>query len=61
MYTSSDELLCDTPASLLGSIVCVVDHDLALRVEEVPDELLTAVRYPLPQSDCLRALLACCV
>lgn len=53
-----DELVRYTLAAFLCSVVCVVDDNLTLFVEEVHDELLASVRDLLAQSHGLRALLS---
>lgn len=43
---------------LSRAVVCIVDDDLATRIEEVPDNLFTSECYLLPKGKCFRRLLA---
>ena len=48
----------DSISRCLRPIVCIVDDHLSSSIEEVPNCLLTAVRYLLPEGDCLCTLLS---
>ena len=58
MYVLLAKLCCHSLPLFTASIVRVVDNALAPGVEEVPDELLTAVRNFLAQCQGLRAFLS---
>ena len=52
------EFFCYGIAAFSGPVVCVVNDYLATRVEEIPDELFTALHDLVAKRDRLRALLS---